>query len=35
MKFKHKVYDYKRKVGIGYGSFDPNILGIRGQKGPK
>ena len=33
MKFKHKVYDNKRKVGIDFGSFGPNSLGIRGQKG--
>ena len=35
MKFKHKVYDHKRKVGIDFGCFGPNSLGIRGQKGPK
>ena len=35
MKFKHKVYDHKRKVGIDLGSFGPNSLGIRGQKGSK
>jgi len=35
MKFKHKVYDHKRKVGIDFGSFGPNSLGIRGPKGPK
>jgi len=35
MKFKHKVYDYKRKVGIDFGSFGPNSLGKRGPKGPK
>ena len=33
MKFKHKVYDHKRKVGIDFVSFGPNSLGIRGQKG--
>ena len=33
MKFKHKVYEHKRKVGIDFGSFGPNSLGIRGQKG--
>jgi hypothetical protein len=33
MKFKHKVYDHKRKVGIDFGSFGPNR--IRGPKGPK
>ena len=33
MKFWHKVYDHKRKVGIDFGSFGPNSLGIRGQKG--
>ena len=32
MKFKHKVYDHKRKVGINFGSFGPNSLGIRGPK---
>ena len=32
MKFKHKVYDHKKKVGIDFGSFGPNSLGIRGQK---
>ena len=32
MKFKHKVYDHKRKVGIDFGSFGPNSLGIRGKK---
>ena len=32
MKFKHKVYDHKRKVGFDFGSFDPNSLGIRGKK---
>ena len=35
MKFQHKVYDHKRKVGIDFGSFGPNSLGIRDQKGPK
>ena len=35
MKFKHKVYDHKRKVGIDFESFGPNSLGIRGQKGPQ
>ena len=35
MKFWHKVYDHKKKVGIDFGSFGPNILGIRGQKGLK
>ena len=34
MKFKHKVNDHKRKVGIDFGSFGPNSLGIGGQKGP-
>ena len=34
MKFKHKVYDRKRKVGIDFGSFGPNSLGIR-PKGSK
>ena len=33
MQFKHKVYDHKRKIGINFGSFGPNYLGIRGQKG--
>ena len=33
MKFKHKVYEYKMKVGIDFGSWGPNSLGIRGQKG--
>ena len=28
MKFKHKVYDHKRKVGIDFGSFGPIILGV-------
>ena len=31
MKFKHKVYNQKRKVGLG--GYSPNSLGIRGQKG--
>ena len=35
MKFKHKVYDHKTKVGFDFASFGPNILGIRGPKGPK
>jgi len=35
MKFKHKAYDHKRKVGIDFGSFGPNSLGKRGPKGPK
>ena len=35
MKFKHKVYDHKRKVEMDFGSFGPNSLGIRGLKGPK
>ena len=26
MKFKHKVYDHKRKVGIDFGSFGPNNI---------
>ena len=33
MKFKHNVYDRKRKIGIDFGSLGPNSLGIRGQKG--
>ena len=33
MKFKHNVYDHKRKVDIDFGSLGPNSLGIRGQKG--
>ena len=33
MKFKHKVYDHKRKVGIDFGSWGLNNLGIKGQKG--
>ena len=33
MKFKHKVCDHKRKVGIDFGSIGPNNLGIRDQKG--
>ena len=32
MKFKHKVYDHKSQVGIDFGSFGPNSLGIRGKK---
>ena len=32
MKFKHKVYDHKRKVGIYFGSWGPNSVGIGGQK---
>ena len=32
MKFKYKVDDHKRKVGIDFGSFGPNSLGIRDQK---
>ena len=35
MKFKHMIYDHKRKVGIDVRSVGPNSLGIRGQKGPK
>ena len=35
MKYKHKVYEHQIKVGIDFGSFGPNILGIRGQKGRK
>ena len=35
MKFKHKVYDHKRKVGIDFRIFGPRNFGIRGQKGPK
>ena len=35
MKFRHKVYDHKRKVGIDFESFGPNRLGIRDQIGPK
>ena len=31
MKFKHKVYDHKMKVGIDLGGFGPNSLGIRVQ----
>ena len=34
MKFKHKVYDHKKKVGIDFGSFGHNSLGIKGPKGP-
>ena len=33
MKFKHKVYDHNRKVGINFGSFGPNSLVIRNSKG--
>ena len=33
MKFEHKVNDHKRKVGIDFGSFGPNSLGILGQSG--
>ena len=32
MKFKHKVYDHKRKVGFDFGSFGPNSLGKRAQR---
>ena len=32
MKFWHKVYDLKRKVGIDFGGFGSNSLGIKGQK---
>ena len=34
MKFKHKVYDHKRRVGIDFGCFGPNSLGIGAKKGP-
>ena len=34
MKFKYKVYDDKRKVGIEVGSFGRHSLGIKGPKGP-
>ena len=37
MKFKHKVYDHKRKVGIDFRSCGPNSLGTRAnsfQVGP-
>ena len=32
MKFKHTVYDHKKKVGFDFGSYGPNSLGIRGRK---
>ena len=32
MKFKHNIYDHKKKVGIDFRSFSANSLGIKGQK---
>ena len=32
MKFKHRVYDHKKKVGFDFGGYGPNSLGIRVKK---
>ena len=35
MKFKQKVYDHKRKVGLILGVEVPTVKELRAKKGPK
>ena len=35
MKFKYKVHNHKRKVGIDFGGYGPNSCGIKDQKEAK